>query len=206
MTTGATALGTGLGLGLLAGFPLLLAALPNDPDLRVDVGSPHAYAVRSSEREPLPPVALLPAPPPHGLRVTDTASGAGLDLRTWEVNYSNRWEREVTLPILTGPFAKDGDDVCGYSVRLGAGLFDKHGAGAGLVGLLRKRLAKQFPFTFSDKLADGRKDPRRAPPKGRVIRRRREAYRAETWSESGRDRALRSRDPEWVAQGSLPLS
>ena len=150
MTAWSTGLGITFGLGLLASFPLALATLPDEPDLRVTVPSAQPYLIRDTPASLMPPLEVEPAPPPLGLQAPETSSGTGLDLLTWHVNYSHRWEREVTLPVLTGPFVREGEEVCGYSVRLGAGLFDTRGAGAGLVALVRNRFAGIFPRQVID--------------------------------------------------------
>ncbi len=136
--------GTIMAVGLGVAFPVALSALPDTPDLQVTVPGARPFVVRDEARQPGPVLALLPSPEPEGISSSLSSSGPGLALRTWEVTYSHRWERDVALPILTGPFARDGEDICGISVRLGAGLFDTRGAGAGFEGVIKKRAASFF--------------------------------------------------------------
>ncbi len=143
----ATSAGVLLATGLTASYPALLALTPDDPDLRVEVPRSTPYLVQSGADAVSVPVAILPSPAPEGLVAVDSGFRPGLGLRTWSVDYSHRWEREVALPVLAGPFVSEGGDVCGYAARLGAGLFDTRGAGAGLVSLIHERLEAQFPFT-----------------------------------------------------------
>ncbi len=151
MTTWATGLGTALATLLLATFPVTMAVLPDTPDLRVTATSSDPFVVRESAVASIPATLIEPEPPPAGLGVADTSLGPGLDLRTWEVTYSHRWDRAVTLPILTGPFVHEGEEVCGLSVAIGAGLFDTAGGGKGFSSMLKQQLSAAFPREEHDK-------------------------------------------------------
>jgi hypothetical protein len=133
---------------LAGSYPVLVAAVSERHDLLVEHRSPDPYEVRASSSarkahpELLPEAVLARAEEttyPHG-------GGPGMFLRTWSASYGDRWQREVTLPSLVGPFVPEGEEVCGYDLWLGAGLFDTDGAGAGLKWALDKRLKRQFPF------------------------------------------------------------
>jgi hypothetical protein len=147
MTTWGTAIGTLIAVGLVAAFPITLAKLPEDPDLQVQVPGSRPFVVREDAKRSLPALKILPVATPDGLSSSDSATGSGLGQRTWQVTYSHRWEREVTMPILTGPFVHEGEEVCGLSASLGAGLFDTSGAGAGFSSMLKEELSAAFPRT-----------------------------------------------------------
>jgi hypothetical protein len=129
---------------------LILGLLPPPDDLTVDLSSNQSFQVLERPGIPIPqapavkPDSLLARVEVHDL---PAVQGPGLNLRTWRVEYGHRWEREVTLPILAGPFDQEGADVCGFAVWLGAGLFDTSSAGAGLKDAVHRRLAEMFPRT-----------------------------------------------------------
>lgn len=147
MSAWRTVVGAVFALLLLAAFPLTLATLPRQPDLQVSFSGTRPFLVEDGAK--LPRLAILPTPSPDGLSLSDSTDGGGLDLREWRVTYAHRWERDITLPILRGPFVREGDEVCGIEVAIGAGLFDTAGAGAGLQEILKTKIGEKLPFTYT---------------------------------------------------------
>lgn len=148
MSWGRTALGLILvGAGVVA-LPALLGATTGRRDLFATV--PAAYELHPGSAPPRGAPRWTGARVgPDGRRIHVDhlleAAGPGLDLLTWRTSYGDAWHREITWPSLMGPFAEEGSDVCGYEVRLGAGLFDTSGAGRGLKKEVGRRLAERFP-------------------------------------------------------------
>jgi hypothetical protein len=149
MTAWAMGLGASVAAVLVASFPIAMAVLPDTPDLRVTTDSSGPYVIRQSAAASTPVLRVEPSPSPGGVAVADTSVGPGLDLRTWDVTYSHRWDRAVTLPILTGPFVREGEEVCGLSVAIGAGLFDTSAGGAGFQQILQTKLSELLPYTYT---------------------------------------------------------
>ena len=149
MTSAGLTLGSIVAVSLIGIFPLTLGALPDTPDLQVAVPGPRPYAVRASADEAAPGPTVYPSPSPEGLTDSHSSPGTGLDLRTWQVTYSHRWGREVTLPTLTGPFVPEGDELCGIALTIGAGLFDTSAAGSGLQDILKGKIGDSLPYTYT---------------------------------------------------------
>lgn len=137
----------GLGLATATGIalPVLLGANSNGEDLRVKVATERSYEVLSTPQAGRSLVEFQPkdVSTQHLLKEGES----GLNLTTWSKTYGGSYVREVTWPTLTGPFHAENDFVCGYSLQLGAGLFDTTGAGAGLQKLVHDKLANLFPLT-----------------------------------------------------------
>ncbi|MGK3964049.1 hypothetical protein WMF38_07700 [Sorangium sp. So ce118] len=156
MTSPRTVLGLVLAAVGTAALPVLLGATTGRPDLVARV--PSAYEFRpdgSPRRGAMSPAAVDVGPDPERIRIDPPVGTAapGLELITWRADYGDAWHREVTWPSLTGPFVEEGSDVCGYTVQLGAGLFDTSAAGRGLKDAVERRLAELFPYPL--KLKEG---------------------------------------------------
>ena len=87
---------------LAAALPLGLSLSGGARDLRVTVYSPEAHQILPRRELPMAeavagPPALLPRLELAGL---PDRSDPGLWLRTWQVTYGRRWERQVTVPVL----------------------------------------------------------------------------------------------------------
>lgn len=125
-------------------LPAMVGVFSGHEDLRVQVHSPRRYEVRPS---PDARRARVAGTEPEGVRFSSLLrSGAsGVDLTTWRTSYGSAYEREVTWPALVGPFNAEDDYVCGYTLWLGAGLFDTSDAGAGLSRLVRAILRSSLP-------------------------------------------------------------
>ncbi|HKO51985.1 MAG TPA: hypothetical protein VJV79_29955 [Polyangiaceae bacterium] len=138
-----TFIGLTLGVAVSALLPILIGATAGGEDLAVRVEGNRLFDVRPSSDSVLS--SALPTPTytieqhllPQGMR--------GLDLTTWSKTYGGAYAREVTWSSLVGPLQKESDYVCGYSLSLGAGLFDTSGAGAGLQRLVEDALRQSLP-------------------------------------------------------------
>src|SRR5689334_18363527 len=97
-----TALGAALVLAAGAALPLGLRASAGGRDLRVTLQSaaPHEIARRSQLKLSTPVVGPPELLPRLELTGAPDREAPGLALRTWQVTYGQRWERQVTLPVL----------------------------------------------------------------------------------------------------------
>jgi hypothetical protein len=140
-------LGALIALAGAGSLPIALSLAAPPVDLEVTVSPKSARVVRDMPGRVLPDAIV--APPRAARRLSRNGAlepdATGLALRTWSLTYGERWEREVSVPVLTGPFAKEGTDVCSFAMRVGAGLFNTRGAGAGIAKLVRARLDEAFP-------------------------------------------------------------
>jgi hypothetical protein len=151
MSRAGTAVGSIVALGLATGLPLALGALPPPTDLGADLLAPRPYVILEHSRAPAPPIILDASSRERAAtRSWPDTAGAGLNLHTWQVEYGHRWEREVTVPFLVGPFAREDMDVCGWSIHVSAGLFDTTGAGAGLKAAIHQAISSYFPHPIQD--------------------------------------------------------
>jgi hypothetical protein len=119
-------------------------------DLEVSVRTPTPHQIVSGPGAPLwsaiaGPPELLPRLERTG---TPDRSDPGLWLRTWQVTYGRRWERQVTVPVLAGPFDAEGDPwPCAVAVRLSPRFFEDPDGGGGDVAAVVERVVRaQFPF------------------------------------------------------------
>ena len=137
-------------LALAVALPVGLQLAGGARDLRVTVRSLEPY-----ELAPLPGASLaLAVPGPSSLLPRLEARGEpdradpGLWLRTWQLTYGHRWERQVTLPVLAGPFDPEGKPwPCAVAVRLSPRFFDDGKEGGGdLAAVLDRVVRLQFPF------------------------------------------------------------
>lgn len=135
----------GLGLAAATGIALLVlvGAKSNGEDLRVQVAADRPYEVLATPQTDRALVEFDPNDVSAQYLLKD--GEPGLNLATWSKTYGGSYVREVTWPTLAGPFHAETDFVCGYSLQLGAGLFDTAGAGAGLQRLVHEKLATFFP-------------------------------------------------------------
>lgn len=146
------ALGVLVLAALFVALPLGLWGSSGARDLRVAVRSPEPFSIASSPRE----AALVPATPgPSSLlprltrRGEPDRSDPGLWLRTWQVVYGKRWERQVTFPMLVGPFDPEGEPwPCAIAARLSPRFFDDGKPGGEDVESVVDRVVRsQFPFS-----------------------------------------------------------
>lgn len=142
-----------LGVVLMAAFaaalPLGLRLAGDTHDLSVVAPTAEPYEVV----QPGAPLAavqvrprrLLPRLERNGL---PERSDPGLWLRTWQVTYGHRWERQVTLPALAGPFDVEGKPwPCAVAVRFSPRFFDDGTPGGEDVESVVDRVVRaQFPF------------------------------------------------------------
>ncbi|HET7543828.1 MAG TPA: hypothetical protein VFK05_28345, partial [Polyangiaceae bacterium] len=145
-TRGNALIGLTFGITIAAALPVLVGATVGREDLAVKVEGNRLFDVRNSSyialsrATPTPAYATEQRLLLQGLR--------GLDLTTWSRTYGGAYAREVTWPSLVGPFQNESDYVCGYSLHLGAGLFDTSRAGAGLQRLVEDALRHSLPKTL----------------------------------------------------------
>jgi hypothetical protein len=141
-----TFIGSALVFCASTGLVLSLGALPEGDDLSVTVNSSRAFVIEGSGAS-IPKVFAGPENIKNRIELRDLPANTmgGLHLRTWHVDYAHRWEREVTLPIVSGPLVKEGSNVCGFTLKIGAGLFANKEA---IEGIIRKKLETKFPFKF----------------------------------------------------------
>ncbi|MFT3768726.1 MAG: hypothetical protein QM820_25045 [Minicystis sp.] len=133
---------------------MLLAGLrwsASAEDLRVTVRAPQPYEIAPRSGAPLAPVrvgppSLLPRLEQVGL---PDRTDPGLWLRTWQVTYGHRWERQITVPVLAGPFDPEGKPwPCSMAVRLSPAFFDDGKPGGEDVASVVERVVRaQFPFS-----------------------------------------------------------
>src|SRR4029078_12921361 len=99
-----TALGMLVVLAMGTLLPLGLRSSSGVRDLSVNVSTPAPHEIAP---RPSPKLAAVTVGPPELLArleqsgVPDRAE-PGIALRTWQVTYGHRWERQVTLPVLNG--------------------------------------------------------------------------------------------------------
>jgi hypothetical protein len=137
---------------LLAALPLGLWGASGARDLRVSVRSPEPFEIAERPREiPLAPATAGPPSllPRLLLRGDPDRSDPGLWLRTWQVVYGKRWEREVTFPVLAGPFDPEGAPwPCAIAARFSPRFFDDGKPGGEDVESVVDRVVRaQFPFS-----------------------------------------------------------
>lgn len=137
-------LGLGMASSVLAVFPALLSA-GGEPDLLVTVPEPRSFD--QAKLESIRTDFSIATDSANLTRILPERH-AGLDLLTWTRTYGGAYEREVTWPVLVGPTYAEREYVCGYALRLGAGLFDTSGAGKGLERILSRRIEEKLPPTL----------------------------------------------------------
>jgi hypothetical protein len=146
------ALGALLALALAAALVIALHLSAGARELRVTLRAPEPYELAPRPRQPLAPVTVGP---PSLLGRLDAAAGQpdradpGLWLRTWQVTYGRRWERQVTVPVLAGPFDPEGKPwPCAVAVRFSPRFFDDDKPGGEDVEAVVDRMVRaQFPFS-----------------------------------------------------------
>jgi hypothetical protein len=135
---------------LAAALPagLRLAARVRDLSVTVRSAEPHEIAARPEARL-APAVAGPPELVPRlELSGQPDRDDPGLWLRTWQVTYGRRWERQVTVPVLVGPFDPEGKPwPCAVAVRLSPQFFaDEKAGGKEIAAVLDRLVRAQFPF------------------------------------------------------------
>jgi hypothetical protein len=148
---GIDALTGALFLGALAiALPLGLSASRGKRELSVTVRANEPYEIAQNRAAPLAPAI---AGPPELLPRLERAgepdrSDPGLWLRTWQITYGRRWERQVTVPVLAGAFDPEGKAwPCAVAVRLGPRFFDDGAPGGeDLESVISRIVRAQFPF------------------------------------------------------------
>jgi len=139
----------GIGLTVLAGVALVALLAGSHPsDLTVAVRSSRPYSsvisIWDAEQPTILQQGLRPKHEPLGFL------GSGLTLTTWQVNYGPAYHREVTWPVLIGPFHGRDDFICGYTLNLGAALFDPDGAARGVAAAIERALRSQLTGDFQE--------------------------------------------------------
>jgi len=144
------ALGLLLVIALAAGLVLGLDFTRRAKDLRVTVRSPDPFEIAPLPGAPLAPAVAGPPSllPRLELDGAPDRGDPGLWLRTWQVTYGHRWERQVTLPVLAGPFDPEGKPwPCAVAVRFSPRFFDDGRPGGEDVAAVVDRVVRaQFPF------------------------------------------------------------
>jgi hypothetical protein len=142
--------GAVVALALGAALPAGVILARGGRDLSVSVRAPLPHQIA---RDPGAPLSPAVAGPPELLPRLERAGDPdredpGLWLRTWQVTYGRRWERQVTLPVLAGPFDAEGDPwPCAVAVRLSPRFFEDPDGGKGDVATVVERVVRaQFPF------------------------------------------------------------
>ncbi|MEI8256035.1 MAG: hypothetical protein WCJ30_10225, partial [Deltaproteobacteria bacterium] len=144
------AVGLGLALAICAALPYGLVASRPGPDLSVTLSSAGPYEIRA--RADLPLLAVTARPADLVARLTQSGalagSGPGLSFRTWQLTYAQRWEREITLPVLTGPFEPEGHDwACDIRAFVPAEVFAQSDIRGAVERLLERSIRRAFPRT-----------------------------------------------------------
>ncbi len=146
----AIVVGLGLTVALTAALPLSLVAARPGPELSATVSSPGPYEVRASADEPLVTVTARPTDLIARLaqRGAFIDRAPGLSFRTWEVTYAQRWDRQLTLPVLTGPFEPEGAEwTCDMRAFVPADVFVQPDIRAAVERLLERSIRRAFPRT-----------------------------------------------------------
>ncbi|MDX2053795.1 MAG: hypothetical protein SFV15_15445 [Polyangiaceae bacterium] len=141
-----TQVGLGVLLALGISLPALLGATSGQKDLQVTVPASLPFGTAGSLTQ-IEPSGLGVSLYPHGATQDQKFLGlmnTGLSLTTWQMNYGPTYQREVTWPVLVGPSYKADDFVCGYSVSMGAGLFETAGAGSGIANAVERMVKSKI--------------------------------------------------------------
>lgn len=147
MSRAGTVVGLAVAIVGVGALPVALESTSGAVDLAVRV--PARHQVLRDDRDQGTWASVFPN---HGVTRSRSPSnsGARLDLATYGIDYGEAWHREVTLPSLVGRFADEGFGVCGYSVHLGAALFDTDKAGRGIKTAVHRRVVEKFPHSIDD--------------------------------------------------------
>lgn len=144
-------IGVALVLVLALSLVIGLQISSGTEDLRVTVRSPAPFEIVPRPRVPLAPASVGPPsllPRLEQVGAPDRAE-PGLWLRTWQVTYGRRWERQITAPVLAGDFDPEGKPwPCSIAVRLSPRFFDDGKPGGEDVEAVVDRVVRaQFPFS-----------------------------------------------------------
>jgi len=125
-------------------LPASLTWTAGHEDLYVDVGEHRAFGVADEEPLRVGPSELTG-------RVGHVVRGdenPGIELQTWQLTYGGRWEREVTWPVLRGPFhAPWGEWPCALGLVLRPELFDDGAPGGDdLASAIDAEIRRAFPI------------------------------------------------------------
>lgn len=144
-------LGLLLVIALAVGLVLGLHFTRSTNDLRVTLRSSDPFEIAPHPQAPLAPAVAGPPSllPRLELSGAPDRNDPGLWLRTWQVTYGHRWERQVTLPVLAGPFDPEGKPwPCAVAVRFSPRFFDDGKPGGEDVAAVVDRVVRaQFPFS-----------------------------------------------------------
>lgn len=146
MSRAATTVGVVAAAGTLAAFGALLRANEPARELSVELASPRHYVVDESTDRWARGAAIGPPELRERLERREWGRDKGIHLSTWRIEYGHRWEREVTVPTVTGPFVKPSSAICDAEVDLGAALFDSKREGRALAEVLEDLILKEKPF------------------------------------------------------------
>ncbi len=147
---GEVALGAAIVALTAIALPLGLARTGAAERLHAEVVGPGPYQLAQPGVNPPPallgPSSILDRLDPAG--VVDQR-GPGLALRSWAVEYGKRWHRAVHIPLLTGPFDREGQTGgCGFSVRIRPGVFEPATGAGALAQIAKRQLNAYLPVTF----------------------------------------------------------
>jgi len=136
--------GGALAVATLVILPASLTWTAGDEDLHVDVGEYRAFGIADEQPHRVGPSELTP-------RVQRTVLGddrPGIELQTWHLTYGGRWDREVTWPVLRGPFhAPWGEWPCALGLVLRPEMFDDGAPGGDdLASAIDAEIRRAFPI------------------------------------------------------------
>jgi hypothetical protein len=118
-------------------------------DLRVTVRSAEPYEIVKRSGATLAPAVAGPPELLHRLELEGAPDrdDPGMWLRTWQVTYGHRWERQVTVPVLAGAFDAEGKPwPCAVAVRFSPRFFENPPGGEDVVAVIDRLVRAQFPF------------------------------------------------------------
>ncbi len=134
----------------MAILPLGMMISNDDVELRVMLPTPAPREIVASQASPLArpevgPPSIFPRLEKKGELDLE---GAGLALRSYRAVWGKRWEREVSWPVLRGPFDAEGTAwPCAIAIRFGPRFFDDGKPGGDDVEAVVSRVIRdQFPI------------------------------------------------------------
>ena len=135
---------------LAAALPVGMRLARGGRELGVTLRTQAPHEIAPRPRSPLAPVTVGPPSLIPRLERSGEPDDAepGLSFRTWQVTYGRRWERQVTVPVLTGAFDPEGRPwPCAVALRFSPRFFDDGERGGEDVASVIDRVVRaQFPF------------------------------------------------------------
>lgn len=131
--------------GLVLGLPIALALLPASETLRAEIPSAHPFVVvdGSSAGVIVGPDSLRSR---CAVRSEPLLPQPGVGWTSYAIDHSHRWQQELQVVTLTGPFASVRDDTCGVWLTFGAGMFDDGALSRALSGVASRAVSPMFPM------------------------------------------------------------